>query len=104
MFNHHKDHKNLANTALSVSVGLSTLIAVVPAYQMQETKALPSMEPLTAQQREGLNLYVSENCMSCHTQQVRNIEMDKVWGERPSIPSDYYFSKQRMDTWRQSPS
>jgi cytochrome c oxidase cbb3-type subunit 2 len=42
--------------------------------------------------------------MACHTQQVRNIEMDNVWGDRPSIPSDYFYSKKRLDLWRQSPS
>jgi cytochrome c oxidase cbb3-type subunit 2 len=42
--------------------------------------------------------------MACHTQQVRNIEMDNVWGDRPSIPSDYFYSKKRLDVWRQSPS
>lgn len=104
MFNFHKDHKSLAGTALFVFVSLSIFIAVVPAFQMQETKPLPTMEPLTEQQRRGFNIYIAENCVSCHTQQVRNIEMDNVWGERPSIPSDYYFSKKRMDVWRQSPS
>lgn len=104
MFNFHKDHKSLANTALFVFVGLSIFIAVVPAFQMQETKPLTSMEPLTEQQHRGFNIYIAENCVSCHTQQVRNIEMDNAWGERPSIPSDYYFSKKRMDVWRQSPS
>src|SRR5690606_24377296 len=53
---------------------------------------------------KGLHVYISEGCVACHTQQVRNIEMDNVWGKRPSIPSDYYYSKQRMDVWRQSPS
>jgi cytochrome c oxidase cbb3-type subunit 2 len=30
--------------------------------------------------------------------------MDAVWGDRPSLPSDYFYSKQRMGIWRQSPS
>jgi cytochrome c oxidase cbb3-type subunit 2 len=30
--------------------------------------------------------------------------MDNVWGDRPSIPSDYFYSKKRLDLWRQSPS
>lgn len=30
--------------------------------------------------------------------------MDKMWGKRPSMPSDFYYTKQRMDIWRQSPS
>src|SRR5699024_11095915 len=32
------------------------------------------------------------------------IEMDAMWGDRPSIPSDYVYSKKRLDIWRQSPS
>jgi len=104
MFDLHKNHRNLVNIAFIVFVGLSILIAIVPAYQMQETQPLPSMQPLTSQEISGLKIYTSENCMSCHTQQVRNIEMDNVWGDRPSMASDYYYSKMRLDFWRQSPS
>lgn len=92
------------NTSLTVFAGLSVLVAVIPAYQMQKTQPLPAMQPMTEAQTRGLDLYVSEGCVACHTQQVRNIEMDKVWGGRPSVPSDYYYSKKRMDVWRQSPS
>src|SRR5690606_25581455 len=104
MFNFHKNHRNLVNTAFLVFLGLSILVAVVPAYQIQETEPLPMMREMTPTERQGLSIYVKENCVSCHTQQVRNIEMDNVWGERPSMASDYYYSKQRLDTWRQSPS
>jgi len=104
MINFHKDHKSLVNTSLTVFAGLSVLVAVIPAYQMQKTQPLPAMQPMTEAQTRGLDLYVSEGCVACHTQQVRNIEMDKVWGGRPSVPSDYYYSKKRMDVWRQSPS
>ena len=104
MLNMNENHKTLVNTSITVFVLLSILIAIIPAYQMQGTKALPSMKPMTQQETKGLHIYVSENCAACHTQQVRNIEMDKVWGDRPSIPSDYYYSKQRLDFWRQSPS
>lgn len=104
MFNFHKDHQNLVATSLVIFVILSILIAIVPAVQLQGTQPLPAMKPMTDRERKGLFVYTSENCMSCHTQQVRNIEMDKVWGERPSMASDYYYSKQRLDFWRQSPS
>jgi cytochrome c oxidase cbb3-type subunit 2 len=104
MLNFHKEHKNLVITAAAVFIALSILIAIVPAFQMQGTEPLPDEKPLTSNEREGLNIYVSENCMACHTQQVRNIEMDNTWGSRPSIPSDYYYSKKRLDLWRQSPS
>ncbi|EGV44568.1 c-type cytochrome [Bizionia argentinensis JUB59] len=104
MLNFHKNHKNLVLTAGGVFIALSILIAIIPALQMQETEPIPNEKPLTDNEREGLNVYVSENCMACHTQQVRNIEMDNMWGKRPSIPSDYYYSKKRLDVWRQSPS
>lgn len=104
MLNFHKDHRNLVNVALLVFVLLSMIVAVMPASEMEETAPLPGMPEMTAQQRRGLAVYVSENCAACHTQQVRNIEMDKTWGARPSMPSDYHFSKRRMDLWRQTPS
>ncbi len=104
MLNFHKEHKNLVLTAGVVFIALSIMIAILPAFQMQETEPIPNQKPLTANEQKGLRIYVAENCMACHTQQVRNIEMDNVWGARPSIPSDYFYSKQRLDVWRQSPS
>lgn len=104
MLNFHKDHKNLLLTATFSFLMLSILIAVVPAYEMEKYEPLPGQQPLTHPERLGLRVYISEGCVACHTQQVRNIEMDNVWGERPSIASDYYYSKKRMDIWRQSPS
>src|SRR5690554_5440523 len=104
MLNFHKEHKNLVLTAGVVFIALSIMVAILPAFQMQETEPIPDQKPLTAQEEKGLRIYVSENCMACHTQQVRNIEMDNMWGDRPSIPSDYYYSKKRLDVWRQSPS
>lgn len=104
MFDFHKNHKSLVVTALVVFTTLSIVIAVAPAFQMQDYEPLPNQVGLTVNESKGLRIYVSENCVTCHTQQVRNIEMDKVWGERPSLPSDYYYSKARLDVWRQSPS
>lgn len=104
MLNFHKNHKNLVLTAGGVFIALSIMVAVIPAFQMQDTEPIPDQQDLTTAERKGLHIYVRENCMACHTQQVRNIAMDKMWGDRPAIPSDFYYSKQRMDVWRQSPS
>jgi len=104
MLNLHKDHKNLVLLALGVFTILSIGVAIMPAYQMEEYEPIPGQKDLSSSERRGLSIYVSEGCVACHTQQVRNIEMDKTWGERPSLASDYYYSKQRMDIWRQSPS
>lgn len=104
MFDFHKNHKTLVLAALLGFLVLSSIVAVAPAYQMQDVQPLPEQPKLTEYERKGLNVYIREGCVACHTQQVRNIEMDNVWGNRPSIPSDYYYSKERLDVWRQSPS
>jgi len=104
MINFHKDHVNLVNIALLVFVLLSFGIAVIPANEMQNNEPLPDMPKMTDAERRGLSVYIAEGCVACHTQQVRNIEMDKTWGSRPSVPSDYHYSKQRMNVWQQSPS
>lgn len=105
MINFHKDHATLVNVALMGFVLLSTGVAVAPALSMQDNNApLPGMPVMTAQEHRGMEIYVAEGCIGCHTQQVRNIEMDKTWGSRPSIPSDYYYSKQRPDIWHNTAS
>lgn len=104
MLNLHKNHKNLVLVAGLVFIALSISISVIPAFQLQDVEPIPDQKPLTANEERGLRLYVAENCAACHTQQVRNIEMDAMWGDRPSIPSDYVYSKKRLDIWRQSPS
>ncbi len=87
--NLHSNHRLLFATILLGFLALSGVIAVAPAVWVESnTSPLPGTEPMTALEREGLGVYVSEGCVACHTQQVRPIEMDSVWG-RPSVPGDY---------------
>lgn len=105
MFNFHKNLRSLVLVSFLGFLVLSLGIAVFPAYQSQNnTEPLPQMKPMSEAEFRGMQIFVEEGCVACHTQQVRSIEMDKTWGSRPSIPSDYYYSKQRMGIWRQSPS
>lgn len=99
----HKNHQLLFGTIFLGFLLLSLIIAVIPAMSVQkENKPLPDSKPLTELEQKGLNVYVSEGCMYCHTQQVRPIEMDEVWG-RPSAPGDYAHLG-RQDIWRQTPA
>lgn len=103
-FSFHRNHRLLVGSSVVGFLALSFLVAILPAYHLQSVEPLPMQQPLTELERQGLRVYVSEGCVACHTQQVRNIEMDALWGDRPSVPGDYYYSKQRLDLWRQSPS
>lgn len=104
MLDFNRDHKALVATALGVFLFLSIGIAVIPAFQMEDYGPLPDQPKMTAEELQGQKVYIAEGCVACHTQQVRNIEMDKMWGKRPSVAEDYHYSKQRMDIWRQTPS
>lgn len=104
-FNFHKNHKELLLTIFVMYAMLSIFIAVVPAIDVQENNGpLPNEKDMTDQERHGLAIFIENGCVACHTQQVRDIAMDKMWGGRPSIPADYFYSKERMNVWQQSPS
>ena len=100
----YKNHRLFTGTVFGVFLGLTVLIAVQPAARIQADNApLPTAEALTAEQQAGLRVFIGEGCVACHTQQVRNIDMDQVWGGRPGIPADYAWRK-RLDVWRATPS
>lgn len=105
IFNFHKNHKELVITIFVLYALLSIFIAVIPASEMVATNGpLPKEKNLSEAERRGQAVFIANGCVACHTQQVRDIEMDQTWGNRPSIPADYFYSKQRMNMWQQSPS
>lgn len=104
MFDFNTDHKSLVWTMFIVFLGLTAIVAYYPATQVEEYEPLSDLPEMTQTEQRGQEIYISEGCVACHTQQVRNIEMDQSWGSRPTIPADYQYSKKRLDFWRQSPS
>jgi cytochrome c oxidase cbb3-type subunit II len=69
---------------------LTYLTVVMPAFQNQNNNApLPGSKPLEGDALAGKLVYIGEGCVGCHSQQVRNVEMDKVFGSRPGMAADY---------------
>ncbi len=94
------NHKKLFLTVLMLYLALTLLVAIIPAiYNQNNNSPLPGVEQLQGDALKGKALYVANGCVGCHTQQVRNIDMDKVWGTRPSIAADYAANR-RTDIWR----
>jgi len=94
------NHKKLFLTVIGLFLTLTILVAIIPAIYNQDNNApLPGAEQLSGDALKGKALYVANGCVGCHTQQVRNIDMDKVWGGRPSIAADYA-AYHRTDFWR----
>lgn len=96
-FNHHQ---KLFRTALLLFVVLTLFVAILPAINNQNRNhVLPGAKELSPDEEAGKAIYVANGCVACHSQQVRNVDMDKQFGNRPSIASDYA-GIHRMDFWR----
>ena len=94
------NHKQLFTTAFVFFGGLTLLVAIFPALNNQRiNKPLPGWYGLSPEAQHGKQLFVANGCVACHTQQVRDVEMDKQFGSRPSIAADYAINK-RTDLWR----
>jgi cytochrome c oxidase cbb3-type subunit 2 len=94
------NHSKLFKTALGLFLFLTTIIALIPAFNNQKNNApLPNAIALTQDEIAGKAIFVANGCVGCHSQQVRNIDMDKMYGSRPSIAADYA-ANERTDFWR----
>ena len=94
------DHRKLFTTAFLLFLVLTLFVAIVPAINNQQRNApLPGYEPLSKDARKGKSVFIANGCVACHTQQVRNVAMDRPWGKRPSVAADYA-GMTRTDIWR----
>ena len=73
-----------------VFAGLTILMGVLPGIWLSKVPPTPGLKPLTPLEARGRDVYVSEGCFYCHTQQVRPLSGDKSFG-RPSAPGDYAY-------------
>jgi len=95
----YSNHKKLYLLALGLFLALTFFVAIIPASDMQNNNApLPGSKYLSRLETRGKAIFIAEGCVACHTQQIRNVEMDRPWGLRPSIAADYA-RNQRIDTW-----
>lgn len=94
------DHRKLFLAATALFLALTLGVAILPAINNQNNNSpLPNAEPMSAEAIAGKAVYVANGCVACHTQQVRNVAMDEVWGSRPSVAADYA-DLHRTDFWR----
>lgn len=94
------NYKKLFSATFLLFVGLTILVAILPAFRNEKNNApLPNAVPLSEDAVKGKAVYIANGCVACHTQQVRNVDMDKTWGPRPSIAADYA-DMHRTDFWR----
>ena len=97
---------NVLTLVLSCAViygAFAVLMGVVPGVVLSPTAPAPGVRPLTPQEAHGRDIYVGEGCAYCHTQNVRPLHQDLVFG-RPSVAGDYaYSTPQLLGTERTGP-
>ncbi|RFM26468.1 cytochrome c [Deminuibacter soli] len=94
------NHKKLFTAAFLLFFTLTLFVAIIPALNNEKiNRSLPGAVPLSEDAVKGKAVFIANGCVACHTQQVRNVAMDKAFGSRPSIAADYAGIK-RTDTWR----
>ena len=72
--NHEKIEKNvgLLGVLTAVAISFGGLAQIVPLYfSGQVTEPAPGVEPYTALQLEGRDIYIREGCYVCHSQMIR---------------------------------
>ena len=96
----YSNHKLLFWTALLFFVFLTLNVCILPAINNQDIyQPLPDAKPMTKEEAAGKLVYIANGCVACHTQQVREADMDKTFGSRPSISADYAGNK-RLNVWQ----
>lgn len=86
-------NRNVWTIALASAVVygiLAILMGVIPGIVLSSTPPTSGLRPYTAQERRGRDIYVGEGCAYCHTQNVRPLKQDLVFG-RPSTAGDYAY-------------
>lgn len=94
------NHNKLFGAAFLLFLVLTIFVAIIPAIKNEQNNApLPGAIAMSEEAIKGKALFIANGCVACHTQQVRNLDMDKVWGERPGVAADYA-AMTRPDIWR----
>lgn len=70
---------------------LAVVMGVIPGWALSGTTPTRGLRPLLPAAERGRDIYVSEGCAYCHSQNVRPLKQDLVFG-RPSVAGDYAYA------------
>lgn len=123
MKNHDIVEKNIGLMIVLILIAISfgALVELVPQFFTPETtEPTQGLEPLTAVQLEGRDIYIREGCHVCHTQMVRPLraEVERyghysvagesvyehpfLWGSKRTGPDLARVGKRYSDTWHKA--
>lgn len=97
----------MAGAAL-VLLFATVMLVVMPYIQLDSEPVPDALEPYTAQELRGRQVYIANGCLYCHSQQPRdpgfsNADQARGWG-RAAVPGDYTYDQPvLMGTMRTGP-
>src|SRR5258708_18503318 len=75
------------------------ILAWLPQRQLSAVVPMDALQPYTPDQLAGRGVYISNGCLYCHSQQVRDpsfgSDQARGWG-RPSFPEDYRYDEPHL--------
>lgn len=88
----------------------ATLLLVVMPYTQMASESIPEgLEPYSNAEQRGRDVYISQGCVYCHSQQPRDpgfgggADQKRGWGRAP-VPGDYAYDQPHlMGTMRTGP-
>lgn len=98
---------------LTIASSITGLV-IIPNWQFQSLKPVVKLdgtrypEVYFGDQAKGREIYISQGCIYCHTQQVRmkgyGADIRRGWGTRRSVPRDYLMDRpHQLGTQRMGP-
>lgn len=83
----------IASGMFMLALATSALV-ILPFLQLQNVKPSHDLKPYTAAELRGRQIYISNGCIYCHSQQPRDAafapDAKRGWG-RASVAADYYY-------------
>lgn len=95
------------NRPIAILMGAALILAfatvmliVIPGFQVHNLETTAYLDDYTQQELRGRQVYMSQGCVYCHSQQPRSFgqtpaDMAKGWG-RASTPADYVYDKPHL--------
>ena len=101
--------------ALAIMIGATFVLLVatltlvgMPYLQLSSEPVPEGLQPYSAQELRGRQVYIANGCIYCHSQQPRDpgfssADAERGWG-RPAVPGDYAYDQPHlMGTMRTGP-
>ena len=95
-FTHERIETNnfLMIVLITIVVSIGGLVEIVPLFfQKSTTEPLPGVKPYTALQLAGRDVYVSEGCYNCHSQQIRPFQAETLRYGPYSVAGEFVYDR-----------